>query len=196
MNNIALVFRTGGDYTPEYVKRLADSLTPYGTVICLTDYDGPLPCVKWPLLTSWPGWWAKLELFERFRYGRTVYFDLDTVIDGDISALFELDAPFYMLRDFYYPERFGSGVMVWNGDHSYVTDDFTPERMGRYSTPRRWGDQGWLTDHVDTPIARLQDECPGLIASYKASTRQEKTDAAIVCYHGQPRPIQTGWAKV
>lgn len=194
MNNIALVFKTGGDYTPEYVDRLAASLAPFGSVTCLTDYTGPLQCDTWPLLHDWPGWWSKLELFERFRVGRTVYFDLDTVVPGDISPLFDLDGPFYMLSDFYRPERPASGVMVWNGDHAYLTDGFNTEEIEKYRTPLLWHDQGWIASHLRCVPERLQDVCPGLITSYKAHKPGERQASAVVCYHGLPRPKQTGWA--
>lgn len=194
MNNIALVFKTGGDYTPEYVNRLANSLAPFGQVTCLTDYEGQLACATHTLAHGWPGWWSKLELFEVFRSGRTVYFDLDTVVHGDISPLFELSEPFYMLSDFYRPKIPASGVMVWNGDHSHLTDGFTVEESQKYRTPLRWYDQGWISSHLREPPKRLQDVCPGLITSYKAHKPAERQASSIVCYHGQPRPKQTGWA--
>lgn len=194
MDNIALVYKTGGEYTPEYVNRLAGALEPYGLVTCLTDHDGPLRCPTLPLQCGWPGWWSKMELFARFRVGRTVYFDLDTVITGDISPLFRLYGPFYMLADFYKPNRRGSGVMVWNGDHVGLFDQFRPvQHMKEYRTPAKWGDQQFIYDHLRSEPGALQNACPGLIASYKAGTAAEKLRAGVVCYHGKPRPHETGW---
>lgn len=135
-----------------------------------------------------------MELFARFRTGRTVYFDLDTVIHGDISPLFQLNEPFYMLADFYKPERRGSGVMAWNGDHVGLFDQFRPvQHMKEYRVPAKWGDQGFIYDHLRSEPRVLQNACPGLIASYKASTEREKLAAGVVCYHGKPRPHETGW---
>lgn len=194
MNNIALVYKVGGAYTPEYVERLAASLAPFGQVTCLTDYRGPLSCHREPLLFNWPGWWSKMELFGHFREGRTVYFDLDTVIKGDISPLFELDGPFYMLADFYKPNRRGSGVMVWNGDQVGLFNQFDPKtHVDEYTTPAKWGDQGFIYDNLRLEPGVLQNACPGLISSYKASTPSERDRSAVVCYHGKPRPHETGW---
>lgn len=192
MNNIALVYKTGGEYTAEYVNRLADSLQPFGNVTCLTDSPASLKCNQLPLVMDLPGWWSKLELFARFRKGRTVYFDLDTVINGDISPLLHMPGPFAMLSDFYKPERAASGVMAWDGDYFRIFDNFHPSFMAKYRTPAKWGDQGWISDQIG-PVMRIQDECPGLVASYKAHSEQQRQAAAIVCYHGQPRPHMTGW---
>ena len=192
MNNIALVFKTGGDFTPEYVERLVAKLSPFGVVTCLTDYDGPLPCCTLPLIAGLPGWWSKMELFRVFRTGRTVYFDLDTVIAGDITPLLQVSAPFAMLSDFYAPHRPASGVMVWQGDWSVLWHEFRQADPAQYQTSEKWGDQGFIAECVPN-IARLQDIEPGLIASYKASTPDQKAQAAIICYHGLPRPHQTGW---
>jgi hypothetical protein len=190
---IALVYKTGGDYTSEYVNRLADSLKAYGPVTCLTDSTKPINCRTIPLTHDLPGWWSKIELFKTFKTGRTVYFDLDTVINGDISPLFGLKGPFAMLSDFYKPRQAASGVMVWDGDYSWLWDRFKPSEIGQYNKPSQWGDQGYLSNNL-TNITRIQEQCPELVASYKASTLQQRQKAAIVCYHGRPRPHQTGWS--
>ena len=68
MTTIACVLRSGGDYGPEWVEKLACSA---GNVmgyrlglrfVCLTDMEVPhVECI--PLAYGWPGWFSKLELF-------------------------------------------------------------------------------------------------------------------------------------
>lgn len=199
-----LVYRTGGDYTREYVERLAASLTPqFGPVLCLTD-DFELvsdPCsglVAYHMFDQFPGWWSKIEMFRVFSdMGcRFLYFDLDTVITGriDISAL--NGVKFAMLSDFYKPERPASGVMYWEGDFSFLYDGFEPSRMYEFKTADRWGDQGYIAEKLSErgiDPERLQNLLPGTFASYKASTPAQKAGASVICYHGRPRPHETGW---
>lgn len=138
------------------------------------------------------GWWAKMALFEpgRFPKGeRCVYFDLDTIITGDLTDLMEYDGPFAGLRDVWQPGQLGSGIMSWTAgelDHVWKawqdagcpTDD-----------PR--GDQAWIGKHMPTAI-RLQDVLPGQLVSWKAQCRDGvPADARVVFYHGKPRPHET-----
>ena len=190
--NFVLVCKSGGCYTAEYVNRLAAVLAPYGRVTCLTDMPEGMDCRTLPLFTDLPSWWAKLEMFARFRSGRNVYFDLDTVITGDITPLIEMPGPFAMLQDFYYPGRLASGVMVWDGDYSRILRVFKPEYMGRYAALPKLGDQAYIADQL-TQCRVIQEEVPGLVASYKVDSEEARKAAAIVCYHGLPRPHEMDW---
>ena len=42
--------------------------------------------------------------------------------------------------------------------------------------------------------ARWQDILPGMVVSYKAHQLVERKAASVTCYHGQPKPHETGWA--
>ena len=133
------------------------------------------------------GWWAKLELFKEFK-GKTLYFDLDTVITGNIDFLTE-PHEFAALTDFYHQRQIGSGVMSWDGDYSHIYDKWAelkkPNLMG--------GDQQWIF-MVKPDAKRLQIEFPNKIVSYKVHcTNGVPNDATVVCFHGLPRPHEVNF---
>lgn len=184
---VCCVLRSGGCYTPEYVERLKAGIEQHLTdfnFVCLSDIDVPN---RMPLVTDWPGWWAKLEIF-RLK-GRVLYFDLDTVITGDLTAIANYPHRFTMLRDFFFDDRLASGVMAWGGDYQFIFDQFDLASIDRYRRQPRYGDGGYIQDQVDSEA--FQDILPGQILSRKA--HPNRSAARVVCYHGLPRPHQTGW---
>lgn len=197
MLTVAMVLRSGGDYGPEYVRRLCQGVRRHlkapHQIVCLSDDPTVGEWSIWkPLKTDWTGWWCKLELFREFR-GRTLYFDLDTVIRGDITPLVERRHRFTMLSDLLFPARPASGVMAWEGDYSYLADGFDMAVAEDYRVTECWGDQGWIMRRLGFEPDRFQSLYPGMIASRKKSTAGERRNASIICYHGRPRPHTTGW---
>lgn len=195
MITVSCVLKSGGDFDAEYVERLQEGVkrhfkSPY-RFVCLSDC--PVPCERVPLSLNLTGWWSKLELFKL--KGKVIYFDLDTVINGDLSPLAKVNDSFAMLSDLNKRSKaMTSGVMVWNGDHSHIMDDIGRVSFDNYRAPPRWGDQGWIQERVGNP-ASIQQRCPdGFIASHKWAKIEERQRASVVCYHGKPRPHETGWA--
>lgn len=193
---VACVLRSGGDYTAEYVSRLRDAVAQHLAVphrfVCLSDID--VPCERVPLLNNWPGWWSKLELFRPgLFHGPVLYFDLDTIVQGDITPLARQACQFAMLTDFCQPRQLASGVMLFRGDFRALHDNWQPSRERLYRTRARWGDQGWIAEQLAVEPKRLQALVPGLIASYKTGTPAELRAAAVVCFHGNPRPHEVNW---
>jgi alpha-N-acetylglucosamine transferase len=178
---VACVLKSGGDYTPEYVDRLKESLVGH-TLVCFSDMD--VSCDKIVLQKGWPGWWSKLEIFQLT--GKVFYIDLDTIILRDISDIIEYPHKFTMLDDFYRPGNPASGIMAWEGDYSYLYKEYNPNLQ----YPGH-GDQGYIASKV-SDIEFFQTIFPSRIKSYKAHRNHSKAD--IVCYHGSPRPHETGWS--
>lgn len=107
----------GGDFLPAHVsafKRQLDQHAPAATLYCLTDMADEITaegvnCIE--LQHGWPGWWSKMELFRPdIDVPDMLYFDLDTMILGDIEPLLEEDR-FLMLRDWLRPHGLNSSVM-------------------------------------------------------------------------------------
>ena len=123
---VACVLRSGGDFDAEYVSKLqagvARNLTLRHTFLCLSDCE--VPCARMPLETDWPGWWAKIELFRLV--GTVLYFDLDTVITGNLDEIASYPHTFTMLNDVGRYTRPMSGVMAWDGDYLQLYRDFSP----------------------------------------------------------------------
>lgn len=191
MLNVVCV-KWGTKYGPEYVNILRDmvgrNLFVDYRFICFTDdptglNDG-IEVRKLPNLLT--GWWNKLYLFKQgVLTDRTIFFDLDTVITGRLEALAEYSGKFAILRDFYRPNGYGSGVMMWEpGYGAHIWDEF--ERRGFPDIPG--GDQIFIEQCVnDADI--LQDKFPGAFCSYKVHAQNWPPDGVkVVCFHGEPRP--------
>lgn len=201
---VACVLRSGGDFTAEYVRRLkagVDANLSGHRFVCLSDVD--VPCDRVALETRWPGWWSKIELFRLT--GRVLYLDLDTVITGSLQEIADYPHRFTMLRDVGRYDRPASGMMAWDGDYQFLFNYFREDREKlipyymdrvRGSQGGPWGDGGYISDLVGLhqPIELFQDLFPGKIVSVKWQTPEERRGASVVCYHGPPRPHETGWA--
>lgn len=142
--------------------------------------------------SSLRGWWHKLRLFKPGMFpdgARVLYLDLDTTIVGDLSAIASYDGTFALLRDFYRPAGYGSGVMTWRapfGAHIW-------ERWNDAGRPiMAGGDQEWIEGSA--PGAdRLQDLFPGQLVSFKADCLAGVPEGArLVCFHGRPKPHELG----
>ena len=192
---VALVLRSGGEYRRLDVGKLVHGIlafSPMAEIVCLADTD--VPCERIALRHDWPGWWAKMELFAPWVSGDLLYFDLDTVIAGDLSDIAAVRG-LTLLRDFYRPDGLGSGMMflpesdraeIWN---AWISD---PQRhMHECRTREKWGDQGFLEGFWHDRADRWQDVLPGQVVSYKVHVRQSgevPADARVVAFHGRPRP--------
>lgn len=181
---IATVLKSGGIYTPEHVYKLRDMVSKYipcGTFTCLTDLDLDVETIS--LTDGYEGWWAKIELFKI--KGPVLFFDLDTIIRGDISHIIEKvkDEKFVILRDFYRKgNSMQSSMMYWNSDMSFICEKFK-ENKATFE-----GDQDFIESVVDKAVywQDVSDE----IVSFKCNIlRRELLDSdKVVIFHGQPRP--------
>lgn len=184
MLTVVCVLKSGGCYTSEYVTRLQKSIQKHLTrhdFICFSDIE--VPCERIPLTENLPGWWSKLEIFTLT--GKCLYFDLDTVIKGDLSEIADYPHKFTMLSDFYVLEKPASGVMAWDGDYRYILDDYDHNQ-----TYPGHGDQGYISTKVQPE--RFQDLFPHQIVSRKV-TNTRNPDERVVCFHGEPRPHEVNW---
>lgn len=200
---VLCVLRSGGDFGPEYVHRLRDAVFANlrgvkHEFVCLSDID--VPCERIPLRHIWPGWWSKLELFRPCNCDgrKIIYFDLDTVIVGDLKPLVNHDFKFMMLQGFKHKQRRASGVMAWQGDFSRI-----------YKVASKEFSNGFFSQHLNdwdqVYIERKLKEEYGLepeivqhaigVSSYKRHFLERGKlipDTRIVCFHGKPRPHELG----
>ena len=198
---IICVLRSGGDYTPEYVQNMKNSLDRVigyrddWKFICLTDMDPPIrsDIFIWPILQNLEGWWSKLEIFRCT--GPCLYLDLDSVLISDFSHLFSIirnlkKYEFLALKPFRSSEVWASGIMAWNGDWHQLFDDFRPSNMvvkwdQRYIFPK--------LEKLGATVRAIQGYLMG-VYSYKHHCREQlPEDASIICFHGRPRPHQVAW---
>lgn len=196
-------------FSPDDVQRLyymvSRHLAAPFRFVCLSDRTVPgIECI--PLRHQLPGWWAKLELFRTdLPFDRIFYIDLDTVILGDITPLVNYEHNFTMLHDFKRSERFASGIMAWQGDYSFLLDNFLADPdyyMNRHAKDPALGDQAFISEHLGYVPQAFQEIWPGALESYKADVckrffRRPGRDARMVCFHGYPgvMDVQHNWLR-
>jgi hypothetical protein len=197
------VLRTGGDFGREYVERIARGVErhlPGVDFRCLSDDSGVTGHMA--LDHDWPTWWSKLELFRPDLRGDILYLDLDTVICGGLSEIAGVGR-LTVLRDFYHyfahgrANGIGSGLMYLpEADRAAIWERWIADPSHWMAQCGQFGDQRFLElIGLRESAARWQDLVPGQVVSYKAHCRDQRPpDARLVCYHGKPRPHETGWA--
>ncbi len=220
---IACVYRSGSRlYSPQYVgvlhNMVARNVTLPYRFVCVSDVD--VPCERIPLGTNWPGFYSKLELFREGLFsGPVVYFDLDTVIHGNIDALLQRasEVEFGVVSD---PlgGHMNSSVMAFTSDCSFIFDKF--KKVGRldralrhhaWFTLRRiglehclnwgssYGDQGFTEmclREAGTVVERLDDLLPGFFSVFGFTATADVEPKSSVCLMmGRPKPheITHGW---
>jgi hypothetical protein len=208
MLNVITVLKSGGIYDATWVARLqagvAKHLKEPHQFVCFSDVE--VPCRRLSLLNNLPGWWSKIEALSF--PGPVLMLDLDTAIVGDLGdiARHATETPFTMLRDFYAPDHFGSGVMAWNDNASAVYIDFMADPMVHIATQRaRMGDQAFIEEACAArgrAITAWQDAVGDQIVSYKVHCRDGiPVDARMICLHGAPKfadmpandPVRRAW---
>lgn len=145
-----------------------------------------------PLYHDWPGWWSKMELFRPDLHEDILYLDLDTTIVDDIEPLIAKcrNLPI-ALNDFFHPPRLASGFMYLPANFREEIWKKWIEKPDWYMHHTRKGDQGFLEQSWGDIAWRWQSLCPGKVVSYKVDVRptgKVPEEAAVVCFHGQPRP--------
>lgn len=195
MLTIASVLRSGGWCAPADVLRLRDGaarhLVAPHNFVCLTDIEIPgVACLH--LTGMAPGWWSKMWLLAPgLLHGRVLYFDLDTVIVGDLSDLASYGGAFGLIGDFYRPQFAQTGIMAWDADGEW------PAKLWQAYNPAVHAGtesqaalvRGVVGSHAD----RLDRLYPGAIVSYKVHVRPQRRvpdGARVVCLHGKPRPSE------
>ncbi len=191
---VACVLRESKDYDAEYVERLRDGVQANlsASFVCVSNV--PVPCERIKSEFNWPGWWSKMELFRPDIEGDMLYFDLDTVIVGDLKKIASVNN-LTMLSDFFVPDRVASGMMfIPEAERAPIWREWVKDPEGHIKKWGGFGDQGFLGQFWGH-AARWQDELPGKVLSYKAHILKGAPidNASVVCFHGQPRPRAVNW---
>lgn len=180
------VLRSGGDFRPEHVQRLAKQVPG---LVCLSDtpVDG-VPVI--PLVHAWPKWWSKCELMRPDIPGDLFYLDLDTLVIN-MPPMPKGDA---VLTDFGDPNVIGSGLMyLTEATRARIWADWIKCPEAHMAAHTKWpaGDQGFLLKHLRGAL-RWQN----LIRVYSWKIHCKRgipSDADVVCWHGRPRPWAVGY---
>ena len=168
-----------------------------GTFTVFTDTEGdydkgiivrPLP------YEGLDGWWNKLSLFmpNLFDDGdRIVYIDLSNLITGRLDDIVNYDGSFAILRDFYRPDGLQSSFMAWEAN---TYQELWFDWLARGKPVTDGGDQAWLEQRLHA-YHIWQTLYQDKFISYKVSDGATPHKAAVVKFHGEPKPheVETGW---
>ncbi len=196
---VAMVLRAGGkhSYNSGHVDRLlrqVEQHLPGYEHIVLS--DAHIPCVNYqPLISDWPGWWAKMELMRPDIEGDLFYLDLDTTVVGDLTPMAKVGVLAGISHRGDTRKKMCSGVM------------YLPERYRRRLW-ERWmafgpanvianfrGDQDFLYAQWPTRWQRFEKLVPGCAVSFKYHVKpagKVPEGARLVYYHGHPKAWDEG----
>ncbi len=195
--NIACVLRKSAEFGPEHVlwlKRQCERYIPHDLFICFSDVDVPR-CIVQPLVTPWPKWWAKMEIYGCPLSGPLLILDLDTVITRRFEPTeAQLEHSWVMrhfTRDgFRAPEEIACGTMlVTEAFRRRVFAHFCEDPYG-FIREARDDDQKYFKKYFGRDLKRFQDEFVDEFVSYKLHVLQNglHEDNTFVEFHGLPRP--------
>lgn len=206
--NVICVF-WGDKYPIDYVVRLQNMVTrnmqhTNYDFYCITDEVLPDDIKALKPSDNWGTWWQKVNLFnpEVVPQGKTIYFDIDSVITGNIDdlAAIETNLPLTIIENFSMNKRHcahNSSVMVWNSGDPKITkiyDEFKKDPARVMSTLH--GDQCWIWRVLQNDIANFPDM---FMKSYKYHCKGKglPSNTRAVIFHGKPDPdeVHDQWVK-
>lgn len=215
----------GAAYDWIYVERLYNMLCRHlhlpVRLHVYTEHDRSVPphMIK-HCLQEWPGisgpkrsWWYKMQLFDPTHFtGDLLYFDLDTVICGDISWCVENSSEdFWTLRDFRYLQKasyqgINSSLMWFNTQRfAWVWQAFCEAGVNLVSRQYA-GDQDYLGATIRGAQCRIYES--RRVASYRWQLKEGGWDfvrrrplrpgietvippeVSVINFHGRPKPHQ------
>ncbi len=193
---------SGTKYSPEYVGRLESAVRRHLSVehefVCLTDRPNEVDCTSLEIPLKLKSWWGKVALFSDIIPERILFFDLDTVITGNIDDFAKYEGELALIKPFYRDTGYASGVMnIGPMAHQKAWNLFSkdPKKAIAYCKKHAepaWnhGDQRWL-EFSAKGAHYWQDLLPGQLVSYKVHCQQQgklPDNARILCFHGKPDP--------
>lgn len=212
----------GDGYTWDYVDRLYNMIVrniSRPVVMHVYTEDSrtvPSPYIKhtlidWGISGPKKSWWYKLQIFNCNHYsGPLLYFDLDTVITGNIDWIWRLNLNyFWTVRDFKYLWRVNysgsnSSVMWWNtSKYDHIWKQVKTQKITDFFR-KYHGDQDYITAAIPLSERRFLNtdwvkswrwQC--LDGGFNFKRRTYITpgagtcighDTSILVFHGNPKP--------
>lgn len=208
-------YRFRSTYTPATVfalrRMVAEHYAAPHRFVCVTDdprgLDGIETIPIWreglqilpPEGLKWPSCYVRLRAFSIEALGwfgeRYVSLDLDTVITGDLTPLFERTEDFVIWNETDWPGVQHYNASIWlhtPGTRTQVWEQFDPRRSPReaYKAGGRGGDQAWIS-HILGPGEAVFTPADGVL-SYRrhieANGGRLPAGARIVNFHGVVDP--------
>lgn len=174
MLTVVCVLSEGPRYDRSHVERLEAMVAEH------LDIPYRFECL---VGSPYPGWWAKISLFEPGRFkGRVLYLDLDVTVVDALDDIAYYAAPFAAIDDWLRP-TVNSSVMAWDaGEVDHLFTDFDESVMERLA-----GDQDWISERLPDTATFPPEWC----VSYRKHVRMfgvVPDGAKVVVFHGFPDP--------
>ena len=197
-------------YTAGHVNRQARLIDKWlkqpHEIVCITDdpkgIDGSIRIVPlWKDHFEYGRDWHRLKIFSPEMVDligpRFVSIDLDTLILGPLDPLFDNDAPFKALQDFYWQHQYATGMFQMDaGAYPFVLDrfDVNAAMKLRESGSYIGYDQAWIS-HV-LPGAPVWTRNDGILSFKRDIICGEElpgfadvpSDARMIFFHGKFHP--------
>ncbi len=201
MKSFVCVLKSGGDFTPKHVQILQRMVSTHipstDKFICYSDIKVPgVETIKLQL-----GLKGKYSMVEVFRHpGRVLVTGLDTIITKNIDHVWDLlnhsgPSDFWMIDSFNPNRTYANGVMGWNGDWSWMFDEFQdPKAYYDYRLEQQFTIKKLESDKANIKVFNKHLN----IYSYKHHCKEKlPKDAEIVLFHGFPRPhnVNVEWVQ-
>lgn len=191
-----LTLKYGNKYTADDVNRIYTDTNGKYNYVCVTDNPEGLRSDIYtiPIDGEPEGHWEKVKLFQ-YHFGKTLYLDLDVVIQKDIGHLFDCldkhpmicytywkhkDFPYHKDKrwSYNYLSNFNSSVMLWE-DARHIYEYWKKDQD--YYMVKYAGDDRFLY-HEDFTFEHWPE---GEIYSYRFDGHKYKPDATIALLNGQ-----------
>jgi len=191
-----LTLKYGDKYTADDVNRIYLDTNGKYNYVCVTDNPEGLRSDIYtiPIDGEPEGHWEKVKLFQ-YRFGKTLYLDLDVAIQKDIGHLFEYldkhpmicytywkreDFPYHKDKrwSYNYLSNFNSSVMLWE-DARHIYEYWKKDQD--YYMVKYAGDDRFLFHENFTFEHWPEDE----IYSFRFDGHKYKPDATIALLNGQ-----------
>ena len=195
---IVVCLRSGGDYFPNHVRALGKQIERNTTIpyrfVCYTDQVNELPEIETvELEKNYPGWWSCVELWKH--QGPTIAIGLDTMILKNIDGLLILashapEEEFFLLDSFFHPGEFINGMQIWNGDWSWLYNEFDFEKESKLHR----GDENYLIETLQArgyDLAAIQDYFEGICSYQRHYQKGLAKDPSVIIFHGRRKPWNT-----
>ena len=217
---VIICMKWGTLYGPDYVnvlfRAVEDNLDIPFRFVCLTDdRTGILDAVEcfdipdhgWAAGEYKFGGWPKLSVFAKDLYGltgRALFVDLDTVIAGNITDLFDVEGGVVVIKewprfnDHFRRQKVRGMTSIFGfalGAETAILDKYLADPVAARASVRH--EQAWVTKVADD----MQFWPDGWVVSFKRNLlaypllnrfvppSAPPAEAKIVAFHGVPRPI-------
>lgn len=178
-----IAVRTGDKYSQWYEDNLKHMIDTYSGL----DYD-EFVVIRDDLYDDDSGTLNKLQMFDRFKSGQNIYFDLDMLIKGDCNHL--LRKEFTLCHAHWRgPDHtpLNSSIVSWQGDVSHINNKFHEDHEYAFTKYYR-GDDQYIYENADYKTYSKDD---GYVSF---QTVIEETEAPVYLFNQRYKElVKEGW---